>query len=133
MKNRAKNRSAFLILEMRISNIRKALDIEPGATVGTWRYIPKQKSGEQGAQIDLLFDRDDNAITICEIKYTDKPFNIDKSYAKKLLNKVEVYKKLSGTNKQIFIALISANGLKPSMYSEELISGIVTLVDLFEE
>ena len=116
-----------------LSNIRLALNIEPGATIGTWRYIPREKSDGQGAQIDLLFDRDDNVITVCEIKYTDKPFKIDKSYADNLLNKVAVYKKHTGTTKQIFIALISANGVKNNYYVEDICSGLVTLADLFKE
>jgi len=75
----------------------------------------------------------DNAITICEIKYSHEPFIIDKQYATILRNKVEVYKKHTGTQKQIFIAMISANGLKPTMYSEELVSSYATLDDLFKE
>jgi hypothetical protein len=74
----------------------------------------------------------DDSITICEIKYTLQPFAIDKQYAKELMNKVEVFKKKTGTNKQIFIAMISANGLRPTMYSEKLISGCVTLNDIFK-
>ena len=79
----------------------------------------------------MLFDRKDDAITLCEIKYSKEPFVIDKQYAATLLNKKEVYKKRTGTQKQIFIAMISANGIKPSMYSEEIVSGIVTKDDLF--
>lgn len=115
-----------------VSIIRKTLGIEVGADVGTWRQAPKIGSLENGAQIDLLFDRKDDSITICEIKHSQKPFVIDKQYATKLLNKVAAYRKYTGTKKQIFIAMISANGLKPTMYSEELISGCVTLDDLFK-
>jgi uncharacterized protein len=115
-----------------ITNIRNALNIPVGVEIGTWRYMPKIMSAESGAQIDLLFDRKDDSITICEIKYTKKPFIIDKQYAANLLNKVKVYKKHTDTKKQIFIAMISANGIKPSMYSEELISNVVTLDDLFK-
>ena len=41
-----------------------------------------------GAQVDLLIDRNDDAITICEIKYTDEPFVINKTYALQLQNKL---------------------------------------------
>jgi hypothetical protein len=116
-----------------IANIRKALKINAGAEVGNWQFSVKKNQTENGAQIDLLFDRKDDAMTICEIKYSKEPFVIDKQYAANLLNKVAVYKKHTGTNKQIFIAMISASGLKPTMYSEELISGCVTLDDLFTE
>lgn len=113
-----------------LPQIRKALSLNSSAIPNAWRYAPIK--GEQGAQIDLLFDRSDDAITICEIKFTTKPFEIDKQYASNLINKVNIFKKVTKTSKQIFIAIVSANGLKPTMYSEELISNIVTLEDLFK-
>ena len=61
-----------------IDQISSSLDLSPTALPTTWQYIPKKGTEEQGAQIDLLFDRDDDAITICEIKYTNTPFAIDK-------------------------------------------------------
>ncbi len=115
-----------------ISNIRTALNIDPGAEVGSWRHVPQKGNVEAGAQIDLLFDRPDGAITICEIKYNESPFVIDKPYAKNLLNKAEIYKKHSQTKKQIFIALITSGGLKPTMYSEEIVAKSVNLDDLFK-
>jgi uncharacterized protein len=115
-----------------ISGIKKALGISADADVGNWYYSSQMNKKENGAQIDLLFDRSDDAITICEIKYTNQPFAIDKQYAKNLLNKVELFKKKTKTTKQVFIAMISACGLKPTIYSEELISHVVTLNDLFK-
>jgi len=116
-----------------IDQIRRALKIDPGAHVGTWRYSPRTKDGEDGAQIDLLFDRMDGVITVCEIKSSDSPFAIDKSYAQELTKKVDIFKKQTRTKKQIFIAMITTRGLKQTMYSEELISDQVTLEDLFKE
>ena len=42
-------------------------------------------------------------------------------------------KEMTRTNKQLFIVLISANGIKKNKYSDELLSGIVTLDDLFKD
>lgn len=114
-----------------IDQISKALKITPGATIGTWRYAPKQ--GEKGAQIDLLFDRLDNAITICEIKRTEEKFAIDKSYFQELQNKMEVFRKTTKTEKQLFLAMVTTSGLKPTVYSEEYVSSQATLEDLFQE
>lgn len=116
-----------------IDQIRRSLKIDPGAHVGTWRYSPRIKDGKDGAQIDLLFDRMDGVITICEIKSSDSPFAIDKSYAQELTKKVDIFKKQTRTKKQIFIAMITTRGLKQTIYSEELISSQVTLEDLFKE
>lgn len=116
-----------------IEEITNALNLSPTALPSAWRYVPKKTDGEQGAQIDLLFDRDDDSITIVEIKYTEKPFVITKEYVQKLKRKIEIFKKVTSTNKQIFIAMISANGVKKNKYSEELLSCVVTLDDLFKE
>jgi hypothetical protein len=79
----------------------------------------------------LLIDRSDDAITICEIKYTEKPFVIDKNYQEKLKKKIKIFKESAGTKKQIFLAMITANGLKPNNYSKEIIDGVVLRSDLF--
>ncbi len=116
-----------------LSEIREALGLSPTAIPNTWRFSPTKNSKALGAQIDLLFDRDDDSITLCEIKFSSKKFEINKEYASKLQQKVNVFRKITGTQKQIFIAIISANGLKLNKYSEELVSGVVTLDDLFKE
>ncbi len=63
-----------------ISAIRNALGIAPNAIASSWRYAPHKNTKARGAQIDLLFDRRDNAITLCEIKYTHAPFTLTKDY-----------------------------------------------------
>jgi hypothetical protein len=84
-----------------------------------------------GAQIDLLIDRSDDAVTLVEIKYTDKIFTIDKRYAEILQRKIEAFVTTTRTQKQVFLAIISANGLKKNRYSEDLITCALTLNDLF--
>ncbi len=46
------------------------------------------------------------------------------------MNKTSAYQKISKTSKQIFIAFISANGLKKNVYSD-CVSKVVILEDLF--
>lgn len=118
-----------------LSQISDALKLSPTALPNAWRYAPIKGGSNvvnEGAQIDLLFDRDDGAITICEIKYTQDPFLLDKQYAKILQKKLDVFKKITHTKKQLFLTMITANGLKDTMYAEEMIDGIVTLEDLFK-
>ncbi len=114
-----------------IDQIRQALSIDPGADVGTYRYAPRTKADE-GIQIDLLFDRFDNTVTICEIKCHNTEFAIDKSYAKSLMKKVEIFRSQTRTKKNILLSMITAFGLKPTMYSEEIIASDATLDDLFK-
>lgn len=98
--------------------------------IGSWRYVPRDLS-EKGTQIDLVIDRHDDTMTLCEIKYTDKPFVIDKAYAAAIEEKMNIFKSRTKTNKQLFFCMISANGIKETVYSKKLISSVVTLEDLF--
>ncbi len=116
-----------------ILQISDALQMSPTAVPNSWRYIPVKGSSEQGAQIDLLFDRKDHTITVCEIKYTAQPFEINKQYAAQLNRKIDVFKKITRTKKHIFLAMISANGIKKNMYAEEMIANVVELDDLFKK
>lgn len=116
-----------------ISQIRKQLAISPTAIANSWRYVPKNKAREPGAQIDLLFDRRDGVITLCEIKHSNKPFIVDKQYAKNLLNKREVFIRNTRSKKQIFFAMIASSGIKENLYSDDIISGVVKLEDLFKD
>ena len=115
-----------------LAQICRSLKINPTSVPNTWRYVPKKGSQERGAQIDLLFDRQDNAITLCEIKYSDKPYVLDKEYIEVLNRKAAVFKEKTRTRKQIFMAMIAANGLKNNFYAEDRISTVVTLDDLFK-
>ncbi len=109
----------------------RGLDIKSARAITSWRYIPTSKD-KRGVQIDLVLIRGDDAITLCEIKYTDKPFAIDKAYAAILRYKIDMFREQTGAEAEIFLALVSANGIKPTTYSDELVSGVVTLNDLFK-
>lgn len=116
-----------------LDHIRNTLKLDPGSIAGTWRYLPRLKNEEEGAQIDLLFDRPDGVITVCEIKYSEKKYALDKPYSKVLLRKIEVFKRHTKSKKQIFISMITTYGLKETMYSEEMVESEVVLEDLFKE
>ena len=85
------------------------------------------KSDARGVQIDLIIDRDDNVINICEIKFHREEFVITKAYAKEIRNKVAVFKASTRTRKNIFVALITCNGLKQNQYSLELVQNEITI------
>jgi len=102
-------------------------------TVGTWRFIPGPNDTQDvsGAQIDLLFDREDNVITLCEIKYTKEIFTIDKKYAAELKKKLEVFQMQTKTKKQLQLAIISVHGMKVNSWSEDLVDKVVTSEEIF--
>lgn len=113
-----------------INKIRKALGIDSIISkTGSFRHV--STDNEKGAQIDLLFDRADRVITICEIKYCIGKFTIDKKYSEILENKLEVFRRVTNTKKQIFLAMITPYGVHKNEYSERLVSREITLDALF--
>jgi AAA+ ATPase superfamily predicted ATPase len=112
-----------------IEKIKKALGMEHIAAVcSDWQYRPEKKT-EQGAQIDLVFDREDGCVTLCEIKYSDKPFILTKEFFGQLKIKEAVYKEKTRNKKQIFWALIAAQGVPGQ--TRDILSQVITLNDLF--
>ncbi len=115
-----------------IHKIKKALKIPSGSNATTWKYIPKKNDKNlEGAQVDLLFERNDGIITICEIKYSSKIYGIDKEYAKNIKNKIDLYKKITKTEKQLFFSMITTFGVKEGVYKDELVNSEAVMGDFF--
>ncbi len=114
-----------------VRQIKESLGISGILSESTsWRH-ESTGPNDPGAQIDLLIDRRDRVINLCEIKFTDDPFIVSASYAKDLRNKESVFRTKTGTRKAIFITLISAQGLTPNSHSLGLITNTVTADALF--
>ena len=112
--------------------IRAAIGISGVETkAAAWRFVPKAGSNEEGAQIDLLLDRADRCINICEIKFANKPFVISKNYASALERKIRVFGTRSNRQQALFLTMITPDGIVPNRYSEELVTNQVVLADLF--
>lgn len=119
---------AFEILcLLHISQIRNALGISGVLTeIYSWR----SKSYEPGAQIDLVIERGDNIINLCEIKYASTPYTIDKALDMNLRNKKAAFYAETRTRKAAHTTMITTYGLARNMYQ----AGIpfeVRLDDLF--
>lgn len=116
-----------------IDKIIQALGLsKTGCFVSFWRYqVSSLDIKENDAQIDLLLDREYGAISICEIKFTSNPFVIDKTVAKDLVRKLDVFSEQTKTKKQLFLAIVSAYGVKENPWSQELVSGVVDLDNFF--
>ena len=77
-----------------------------------------KKTQQNAATIHVfVIDRPDNAINLCEIKFTNKEFVITKKYAQKLKYKIELSKEKTKTRKTIFFAFITPYGIKKNDYS----------------
>jgi uncharacterized protein len=114
-----------------IDQIKRALSIA-GIYSEASNYYQAAQQGPQGVQIDLLIDRNDNAINLFEIKFYAEPLVIDKAMAGQLDQKKALFKYNSQTRKQIFLNLLCTKGVVENEYSLGLIDQVLTLEALFE-
>ncbi len=110
--------------------IKKALGIS-GVITNEYSWRTAATDEHPGAQIDLLIDRSDKAINLCEIKYSDGPYTIDKKYMENLRNKAALFRQLTKTRKGIALTMITSSGLVKNSYSMNSIHSQITADDLF--
>jgi AAA+ ATPase superfamily predicted ATPase len=115
-----------------LDKIKAGLKIKVGALESVWRYVPPKGSKEKGAQIDLIIDRDDRIINLCEIKFFSSEFVIDKTYTQKLLQKKEVFNLKVNPKKTLFLTMITTFGVKENDYFDEYIQQSLTMECLFK-
>lgn len=97
-----------------VLNIKQALGISGIDTeISSWKSI----SVKNGAQIDLVIDRRDGIINLCEMKFSVNPFIIDKKYDAELRNKIGAFKAETKTRKSLFTTMITTFGVKENNYS----------------
>ena len=90
------------------------------------------EANDQKAQVDLLIDRQDQVINLCECKFSNDDFTIDKDYAAQLRRKMEVFKTATKTKKVVWLTFITTYGLQTNAYSNELVQKSITSDALFE-
>ncbi|MCI5982889.1 MAG: ATP-binding protein [Marinilabiliaceae bacterium] len=113
---------------LHINQIRQALGISGIASdVCSWSY----RSKEQSAQIDLIIDRSDKAIDLCEMKYSDHPYELKKDYVEWLRERRDLFREVTGTDKTLRLTMIASSGIKQNIYSSSL-QGRLSLSDLFK-
>ena len=84
------------------------------------------------ARIDLVLDRADDVVTLCEMKFTDAPFTITARYADELRNKLAVFREATGTRKALRLVLVTSYGVNENAHARELVDEVLTLEDLFD-
>lgn len=94
--------------------IKKALGI---SGIGTEESAWKSTQSKDGAQIDLVIDRRDSVINLCEMKFSVEQFVIDKKYDAELRNKIGTFRTETHTKKALFLTMITTFGLKANTYS----------------
>ena len=110
--------------------LRRALGIGGVQTEeSTWRH--RSDDDGDGAQIDLVIDRKDRCINLCEMKFSEAEFVIDKAYARSLANKREAFRRLTGTSKSLFTTLVTTHGLAPTRHRDVAVDASLDASALF--
>ncbi len=84
----------------------------------------------KGVQIDLVLDRADNVVNICEMKYSANAFAIDKAYDEDLDRKTATFAGVTGIKKALHLTLVTTSGLLQNQYSSR-VQSVVSLDELF--
>jgi hypothetical protein len=92
----------------------------------------KGGNDKNGAQIDLLLDRQDNCINVCEMKFANSRFEITKDYARQLENKCSVFREETRTTKSLFITLVTTFGIKNTDKFPGLVQNEIPMDRLFQ-
>ncbi len=100
-------------------------------TTASWVYRATDET-DQGAQIDLLIDRRDDVLNLCEMKFCDAPFVIDKAYAAELRTKINTFRRVTATRKASMLTMVTPYGSQPNPYRLELVVNDIKADVLFE-
>ena len=106
-----------------VDQIKRALQIGGVITNEHAWYSP-------AAQIDLLIDRDDGIINLCEMKFADGVHTISKQESEAIRRKKLVLKEETATKKAVYVTYVTTEGLNRNSYANDVQSE-VTLDDLF--
>ncbi len=94
--------------------------------ISSWRSVAKTGGG----QIDMLIDRADGVINVCEMKFLRGEFAIGDAYAKKLRDRIQLFKDETGSNKSIHLTFVTTYGIRRNE-NAGMVQSEVTLNDLF--
>lgn len=95
-------------------------------------WIIQPEAGTRGAQIDLVIDRDDRFVCMCEMKFTRGLFTVDKDYNTTLLSRADTLQGRIGKKKSVMSVLVTTFGLAQNAYSSRF-DRVITLEDLFQK
>ena len=98
------------------------------SNIYSWRK-EADENGE-GTQIDLLIDRNDQVVNICEMKYSLSEFSIDAEYERNLRNKKSAFIEATNTRKAVHLTMVTTYGIRHNSHSG-IVQSEITLEDLF--
>lgn len=112
-----------------LAQLKQALGISGVySEVSSWR----SNTAKNGAQVDLVIDRRDQTINLCEMKFSIHPFTITKQYANELRHKIGTFKSQTKTRKSVFLTLITTFGVDKNNHFAGLVQNEITMDALFK-
>jgi uncharacterized protein len=87
---------------------------------------------QKGTQIDLMIDRTDQCINLCEMKFHTEKFRLDARYVEQISEKIRVFREKTRTKKSIFITMVTVFGLVENEYKYSRVQNEIILEDLFQ-
>jgi hypothetical protein len=112
-----------------VRGIKRALGIAGVATEeAAWQH-----RGDPGAQIDLVIDREDRCMNLCEMKFAESEIVVDKRLAHDLSTKRDVFRAATRTRKTLVTALVTTFGVKDNGHARRLGARVVTMDALFTD
>ena len=115
-----------------VDQIKQKLGISGVLTgVCSWRCKADEEKGYAGVQIDMLVDRNDGIIDICEMKYSESEYAVSAAYAQEMVRKRSVFQQVSKTSKAVHLVLVTTQGIAEGLYQHSVQAQVV-LDDLFQ-
>lgn len=99
-------------------------------TTGTWRSLGDET--EKGTQIDLVIDRADRVINLCEMKFSEAPYIITKDYEERLRERMAIFKAKTKTHKSLATTMVTTYGVLRGIHSG-IVQNEVVMDDLFKQ
>jgi len=117
---------------LHVEALKKTLGISGVKTaVCSWRHRADDVFGK-GAQIDLLIDRADNVINVCEMKFTSGACLLDKAESERIDNRILAFKTVTGTPKSIYLTLVATKAPVDNEYARKA-QNVILLDQLFAD
>ena len=116
-----------------VNQIKAALGISGVVTnVYSWRIGPSEPGAGDGAQIDMLIDRADNMVNICEMKFSKEEFVLKQKDHIEIANKAARFSAYIRRRKSINITLVTVNGVAKKEHWSDA-HNVLTSDDLFKD
>ena len=113
---------------MSIQQIKMALQIA-GVTSQESSLVVSGDDDTDGMQIDMLIDRADDIVNVCEMKYSNSNFAITKSYAEKLQKRIDALEHTQ-PEKKFHLTFVTVKPIERNYYSD-MVKSAITAEELF--